>query len=229
MIIIALAYFAIANNQRCKTMKRGGARRNAGRKKGSVAKHKKNAWYNARMSSGLREMLSRAADRGSRSLAREIELRLEKSFEDSIAQEWGGSQNFALARLMGTIAQFVNGTVAAPWRENRFAFECLREAMHETLRYLSHYVPRETQAAPADIQQRTSPDDQALWLDPIQAGRFIAVAVWRQFGEKKPGITEPVHDVFRLLANIGQDLDLPGGFDDANELHATVRRERNPS
>jgi hypothetical protein len=147
---------------------------------------KKSSWYNSRMSAELRSALEAKASQHGRSLAREIELRLENSIRDEISdgsprwvtQRWGTEQNYALARLIGEVARFVNGTAKGSWRESRFVFECLREAIHESLRFLSAHTPREPAGAPSDFGIGLPRDQQEWWRDPEQLGRFIAVLVW---------------------------------------------------
>jgi hypothetical protein len=208
------------------SMPRGGKRRGAGRKKIPL---KKTSWYNSRMSAELRAVLEKKASQHSRKLAREIEVRLENSIKEEvisdgqprwIAERWGTRQNYALARLVGEIARFVNGNARASWRESRFAFECLREAIHESLRYISAHVPREPTSAPPDLARGAL---EEWWRDPEQLGRFIALSVWRELKEPSPPVRVSTPDIFYTLPQVGQILDVENQTIDE---HPIVRSER---
>ncbi len=204
-------------------MPRGGKRVGAGRKK-SAAAQIKSGYFSARCSKELRKRLQGKAKHNNRSLAREIELRLEKTLvEDDRLDLWGDKQNATIARLIRTLAQYVNATARGHWRSSRFSFECLREAVHHTMRQLSYFVPEEPKDAPPELKQNTLPEDERMWLDPVQLGRFVALAVFSQLREQRPPISSnvpyPLHD----LSGIGEDLEISKGWEkDVNEFNRAV-------
>jgi hypothetical protein len=197
-------------------MARGGKRLGAGRPRGSVVKKKRNAYYNTRMTNELKSVLQMRAQLRGVSLAREIELRLTESVkrdgsDQEYSRDWGNAQNFALARYLAAVAQFVESTAGALWGENRFVFEALRSAIAESLEKLSHHIPSGPSDAPQRLQS-ASDDSGSFWLKPKEAGRFMAFQVWQELKrDQQPDIS--IHPVFNTLAEVRRLLNVPSEWD----------------
>jgi hypothetical protein len=164
-------------------MAKGGKRARAGRKPHTPGQPKRTQ-FNARITADLRERLERAAAGNGRSLAGEVEDRLENSFRDiGDLDQWGGRENWALGRLVGELARFASHSAEGCWRNNRFAFETLRVAIVRELEILSLHVPSDPTEAPAAVKE--------LWPDHEQLGHFLAHGAWNQI---KTAILPPADD-----------------------------------
>src|SRR5712664_1739430 len=73
---------------------------------------------NMRTTSALRERLEAAAIANGRSLAQEVELRLEQSFREDYAA-YGGAETAAVLRMMAALAVQVETRTGDPWTRHR--------------------------------------------------------------------------------------------------------------
>jgi hypothetical protein len=81
---------------------------------------------NIRTTRELREQLESAANRSGRSLAQEMEMRLDHSFADE--RLLGGAHNFAVARLIASALSIVETALGQRWTESELAKEACRGA-----------------------------------------------------------------------------------------------------
>ena len=87
-----------------------------------------------RLRDGLKGDLENAAAEEGRSLSEEIEFRLELSFiseKERLAHlhhQFGGFDNYAIAKVMARIASQLSDQVFAPWTENEWIYHQVREA-----------------------------------------------------------------------------------------------------
>jgi hypothetical protein len=179
-------------------MPRGGKRAGAGRKPARP----ESTWFNTRIDAGTRKLLEREAKFNKRSLSREIEERLRKSFEDGIvAGRWGDHHCFALARLVNELAKAAGG-----WRQDRFAFESLRFAVGELFEILSQYVPSEP-------KMTANPDPIDTFGHSESHGRFLARGLWNNLKTAElPLTTELRHELYYRLPALRQRLGIAPGW-----------------
>lgn len=146
-------------------------------------------------------------------MAREIEVRLEKSIQDErLVGSSGDKQNRAIARLVGTLAQYANGTAGGHWRSNRFAFECFSEAVRHTMEQLSYFVPKEPNSPPLELKESCAGNPElACWLDPKNIGRSISFGLFAEVRKQKPPFNSDFPNVFHVLPDIGDLLEIPKG------------------
>lgn len=78
-----------------------------------------------RITPEVRVLLEEAAALSGRSLAQEIEIRLEQSFQDEgvISRELGGADNYDLAKLLFAVVRLVETETGRSWRNHRPTFQ----------------------------------------------------------------------------------------------------------
>jgi hypothetical protein len=98
----------------------------------------------------LKDLLQRAADSSGRSIAQEIEFRLEQSFErertlaDGMTDALGGPRTAALLRALAGQAQSWSGDDR--WLDNHAGFSTVREMWQRTLDAMVPAIPGDVEA-----------------------------------------------------------------------------------
>jgi TraY domain len=149
----------------------------------------------SRVTEGMRRRLEEASATSGRSLAQEIELRLEKSFGDeqrlkeALELAFGPQiAGFALAtafvaRQAADASLMVSGTpltVNGPWLSNAFAFSQVAAAVHDLIKGIE---PDGEPVEPALLQTMPSEVREVM----KNAGRAAAAAVCRAIAYPQPG------------------------------------------
>ncbi len=93
---------------------------------------------NMRTTRELRERLEREAADSGRSLAQEVEVRLERSFrdEDALIKAFGGRKTYAVLRVMGSVAaqiQTRTGKTVADWKTGVAIGRAWKRLIHDWL------------------------------------------------------------------------------------------------
>ena len=93
---------------------------------------------NMRTTRGLRERLGREAADSGRSLAQEVEFRLDQSFrdEDALIEAFGGRDTYDVLRVMGSVAaqiQTRTGKTVADWKTGLAVGRAWKRLIHDWL------------------------------------------------------------------------------------------------
>ena len=77
-----------------------------------------------RLSPETRKQLERSAAVSGRSLAQEIELRLDQSFldEDALSREFGSADNYRVSKLLFAVVPIIEAETGHSWREHGLTF-----------------------------------------------------------------------------------------------------------
>lgn len=131
-----------------------------------------------RTTRALREKLETRAARSGRSLAQEVEHRLEGSFdaERAAAERWRSAQTAILLNAIGTVLVQVEHFIGNHWWDDSYTCRQVREAV-DTL--ISGFVPSGTQDRPHRGQLAELLSDEQLaqmWRQAFEEGlgRFFA-------------------------------------------------------
>jgi hypothetical protein len=149
---------------------------------------------NIRTTRELREQLEAAANRSGRSLAQEMEIRLEHSFADE--RLLGGAHNFAVARLITSALSIVEAAFRQRWTENDLAKEACRGAAAKAIEMA---FGKEAADAPAEYSRAHELGEFGTTIADLEAtnARF-QTAEWQESLDRASGAL-----FSRGLSNVG--------------------------
>lgn len=183
----------------------------------------KRAPLSLRTSPELRDKVEKAAERATRSLAQEVEFRLEMSFRsDSLL---GGEHNHRLIKMLNGVIQTVEGRTGKSWREDAPTFYGVKAAVE---RVMKANVPPRKQEAEEDDHAKTMQTLKAAWLaaDVALKAYKAEIGFLEWFIEPAPvtgllfrGGTLPPPKPRHTAAELGQLADLQQAANDARAAY----------
>jgi hypothetical protein len=149
---------------------------------------------NIRTTRELREQLGAAANRSGRSLAQEMEIRLEHSFADE--RLLGGAHNFAVARLIASALSAVETSLGQRWTESDLAKEACRGAAAKAIEIA---FEKEAGDARAEYSRARDLGQFAATIADHEARNVeFQTAEWQELLDRARGAL-----LSRSLANVG--------------------------
>jgi hypothetical protein len=163
----------------------------------------------ARISHATREMLEREAERNDQSLSREVECRLDRSFDDKDAAP---NHIRALAHAVALLATQIERVTGERWYDGAFTGEALRHGIETLIFHFAQRPTGEVRVPPKveDAAERFQAPLRETFrnpglLGPMEAGSIISSIESAQSGAKDPAAAR-FRDPFgywQILRDIG--------------------------
>ena len=140
----------------------------------------------------IRARLEAAARTSNRSLSQEIESRLERSFlEESSAKEFfGGTQVFALARLIAAVVSVVEAGTGKTWRDDRDTHLQVRAAIDKILDSLG----------PGSVGEA---DERMILRKAQDVGKALVEVILGDVARSKEGTPAQAMVLLQIAAELG--------------------------
>jgi len=130
----------------------------------------------------LKDLLQRAADLSGRSLAQEIEYRLEASFQTEDA--FGGPRTAALLRSLGAAAQLWKGGAADAWLDDPLARRSIFQTWKQQLDVTHARLSEKEQSVPEVLLSEVRLFAQSNMGDARQLAILQYKGVWASYSEE---------------------------------------------
>ena len=132
-----------------------------------------------RMDPALHAALERECRRNNRTLNREIETRLQKSFEEPGDYAFGESPDKDFAKVIVELAHMIRVWTGNSWRDDRFSFDEFRAAVQFVLVRL---MPKGKRKVPELLKKTATPSFVAIIKKIGAFGELLGAAVFARFG-----------------------------------------------